>query len=108
MTFEVFLMLLAAFSILTSLFVEAVKMLLDSLKVGYASNILVLCLAALVGGIGTAFFYIWNSYAWTPTNIICIFLMICANWLVAMLGYDKVMQSITQMKGGKHDEQISK
>lgn len=101
MTFEMFLILLTAFSIITSLFVEAVKKLLNSLKVNYASNILVLCIAVIVGGFGTAFFYVWNDIAWTATNIICIFLMICANWLVSMLGYDKVIQAITQLKGGK-------
>ena len=101
MTFEVFLILLAAFSIITSLFVEAVKMFFNSLKVNYASNILVLCIAALVGGLGTAFFYVWNDISWTATNIIGMFLMICANWLVSMLGYDKVVQAITQLKGGQ-------
>ena len=99
MTFEVFMMLLFAFSIITSLFVEAGKKFLESLKVNYASNILVFCVAVFVGGFGTSFFYIWNDIAFTATNIISIFLMICANWLVAMLGYDKVMQAITQVKG---------
>ena len=101
MSFEIFLFLLAAFSIITSLFVEATKKLLNSSKVNYASNILVLCISALVGGFGTAFFYVWNDIAFTSTNIICIFLMVCANWLVSMLGYDKVVQAITQLKGGK-------
>jgi hypothetical protein len=101
MTFEVFMVLLTAFSIITSLFVEATKKLLDSSKVNYASNLLVLCIAVLVGGFGTAFLYVWKDLAWTATNIISIFLMICANWLVSMLGYDKVIQAITQLKGGQ-------
>ena len=101
MTIEVFMILLAVFATFTSLFTEAIKRHLDSLKVAYASNILVLCASALVGGLGTLIFYIFNDYAWTATNIICIFLMVCANWLVAMLGYDKIMQAITQLKGGQ-------
>jgi hypothetical protein len=104
MTFEVFMLLLLAFSVFTSLFVEAWKMLLDSLKVEYASNILVLCMAIVVGGIGTAFFYTWNDIAFTVKNIISIILMVCANWLVAMLGYDKVVQAIAQLRGGNKDE----
>lgn len=104
MTFEVFVMLLFAFSIFTSLFVEGSKNLLNSLNVTYASNILVLCIALIVGGLGTTFFYIWNDIAFTAKSIIGIFLMVCANWLVAMLGYDKVMQAITQVKGGKNNE----
>ena len=101
MTYEVFIMLLLAFSICTSLFVEAGKKLLDSLKVCYATNILVLCVALVVGGAGTSFFYVCNDIAFTATNIICIILMVCANWLVSMVGYDKVVQAISQMKGGK-------
>ena len=99
MTVETFLILLTILSIITSLLTEGVKKFLDSLKVEYAANIVVLCVAVLVGGIGTSVFYIWNNFEWTSLNIICIFLMICANWLGAMLGYDKVMQALTQIKG---------
>ena len=76
-------------------------MFLDSLNVKYVPNIIVLCVSVVVGGMGTAVFYLWNDYAWTTLNIICLFIMICANWLCAMLGYDKVMQAITQIKGSK-------
>lgn len=100
MTVEIFLVLLTALSIVTSLLTEGMKKVLDSLKVKYASNILALCVAVVVGGAGTAIFYLWNDYQWTTLNIICIFLMMCANWLGAMLGYDKVMQAIKQI-GGK-------
>ena len=99
MTVETFLMLLAIFATITSLLTEGVKNLLDTLKVKYASNIVVLLVAFVVGGAGTSIFYVWNQYEWTSLNVICIFLMALANWLVAMFGYDKVMQAITQIKG---------
>lgn len=98
MTVELFLILLTILSVATSLFTEGVKMLLDSLNLKYASNIVVLFVSIIVGGIGTVVFYLWNDIAWTSLNIICLFLMICANWLCAMVGYDKVMQAITQIK----------
>lgn len=98
MTVELFLILLTILSVATSLFTEGVKMLLDSLNLKYASNIVVLFVSIIVGGIGTIVFYLWNDIAWTSLNIICLFLMICANWLCAMVGYDKVMQAITQIK----------
>lgn len=101
MTFEIFLALLTAFSLFTGLFVEAVKMSFDALKINYASNIIALCVSALVGGLGTVLFIVWNDYGWTTQNIITVFLMVCANWLVAMLGYDKVVQAIKQLKGGR-------
>lgn len=99
MTVELFLILLTILSVITSICTEGVKKFLDSLNFKYASNILVLAVAAVVGGVGTVVFYMWNDIAWTALNIICIFLMICANWLGAMIGYDKVMQAITQIKG---------
>lgn len=101
MTFEIFLALLTAFSVFTSLFVEAIKVYISSSKKKYASNILVLITSVIVGGVGTAFFYVCNDIRFTAINIILIILMICANWLVSMLGYDKVMQAIKQLKGGK-------
>ncbi len=104
MTIQTFLCLLAVFSAFTSLFTEAVKLFLDSLKIKYASNLVVLGSAVFIGGLGTASFYLFQNFSWTAENIISIFLMIAANWLVAMVGYDKVMQAITQLKGGKTDE----
>lgn len=101
MTFETFLILLAILSIVTSLFTEGIKHILDSFKVNYASNIVVLFVSVIVGGVGTVLFYLFNDYAWTTLNIICIFLMIAANWLGAMLGYDKIMQAITQIMKNK-------
>lgn len=98
MTVESFLILLTILSVVTSLFTEGIKNFLDSIFFTYVSNILVLVIAIVVGGVGTAIFYMWNDIAWTSLNIICIFLMMCANWLGAMLGYDKVMQAITQIK----------
>lgn len=99
MTVEIFLMLLAFFAVVTSLATEAVKKLLDSMQIVYASNIVVLILAIFIGGVGTASFYVFQNIAWTPTNALCVFLMICANWMCSMVGYDKVMQAITQFKG---------
>lgn len=98
MTVEVFLILLAIFATITSLFTEGIKKWLDSIKVQYAANIIVLVASVLVGGAGMVIYYLIFDYAWTSLNIICIFLMVCANWLGAMVGYDKVTQAIMQLK----------
>lgn len=98
MTVENFLILLTVLSIITGLFTEGIKKFLDSLNKKYASNIVVLFVTILVVGGGTIVFYLWNDYAWTTLNIVCIFLMIAANWLGAMLGYDKIIQTIVQLK----------
>lgn len=98
MTVELFLILLSVLSVITSIFTEGVKKMLESLKFKYVSNIVVLCVSIIVAGVGMIVFYLWNDFAWTTLNIICIFLMICANWLSAMLGYDKIKQAIEQIK----------
>lgn len=98
MTVEALLTLLTVLSVITSLLTEGFKKLLDSLNVVYATNILVLCVSVVVGCAGTTIFYLWNDIAWTTLSFICIFLMAVANWLGAMLGYDKVIQAIKQVK----------
>ena len=100
MTVNVFLMLLTGFSAITSIFTEAVKKFLAESKIKYASNIVALIASVAVGGLGMAFFYWLQESPFIISNIIGTVLMIVANWLVAMLGYDKVKQAIIQLKGG--------
>lgn len=97
MTIQMFLILLTLFSTLTGLLTEGFKKFLDGLNVAYASNIVVLVAAALVGGLGTVAFYLLTSMPLTLVNITCIPLMIIANWLGAMVGYDKIKQAILQI-----------
>ena len=97
MTVETFLSLLTILAVITGLLTEGVKKMLDEAEVKYASNIVVLVVSVIVGGFGTILFYSYTGTAWTSLNITNIFLMIIANWLVAMIGYDKVVQAIKQI-----------
>lgn len=97
MTVTIFMMLLAGFSAVTALITEAVKRLLDSLKIKYAPNIIALIIAVLTGAGGCSIFYIYHSVPFNGTNILTILLMGLANWLGATLGYDKVTQAIAQI-----------
>lgn len=99
MTVEMFLILLTFFSVVTGFVTQAVKKVLDEFDATYASNIVVLVVAVFVGGIGTAAYYCLGGYQWNIHNITSIFLMMGANWLGAMVGYDKIKQAITQFKG---------
>ncbi len=100
MTVQIFLTLLAVFATATSFITEAVKKTLDNTAVKYASNIVVLIVAVLVGGSGTTIYYLVAGVEWSAINCICIGLMALANWLGAMLGYDKIKQAITQINKG--------
>lgn len=96
MTAEIFLILLTIFSTVTSLVTEAVKKMLGEKQ--YSSNIVVLVVAAIVGGVGTAIYYVVSGSTLNAVNIIYIGLMMLANWIGSMVGYDKVKQAITQFK----------
>lgn len=99
MTVSMFLILLAAFATVTGLLTEAIKKLLDRRGGVYASNILALIVAIIVGIGGTAFYYVYAAIPFTIVNIISMFLMALANWLGATVGYDKVTQAIAQITG---------
>lgn len=101
MTLTAFLIILAACSAATSLLTEGVKKFLDEIKVKYASNVIVLIIALLVGGSVTAIYYIALDIPCTLLNLIYLLLMGIANWLGAMLGYDRVRQTITQIAAKK-------
>lgn len=94
MTVEIFLTLLVFFSTATSLATEAFKKLVGN-KIPY--NILVLIIAMIVGCVGVYIYYILNNIEINSINIIYLVLMGIANWIGAMVGYDKIKQLINQM-----------
>ena len=94
MTVEIFLTLLVFFSTATSLATEAFKKLIGN-KIPY--NILVLIIAMIVGCVGVYVYYILNNIELNSINIIYLVLMGIANWIGAMVGYDKIKQLINQM-----------
>lgn len=97
MTATAFLIILTACAAVTSLLTEGLKKLLDGLGVKYASNILVLIVALIVGCGTTALYYVNDQVPFTALNSVYLALMGIANWLGAMVGYDKVRQAIQQI-----------
>lgn len=100
MTVTVFLIILMACAAITSLLTEGIKKFLDEQRVTYASNLLVLIIAVVVGCGATALYYVNYQVPLTALNAVYLALMGIANWLGATLGYDKVRQTIMQI-GGK-------
>lgn len=103
MTVPMFLALLFGFSVLTGLIVEAIKKFVND-KENVSYNIIALIVALLVGIVGCAIYYQFMEIPYTANNIICMGLMGIASSLVAMVGYDKVSQAITQLTSGKVPE----
>lgn len=104
MTMTVFLIILAACAAITSLLTEGIKKFLNELKVTYASNVLVLAVAVIVGCGATALYYVNYQIPFNALNSVYLALMGIANWLGAMLGYDKVRQTISQI--GAKDREV--
>lgn len=97
MTVTAFLIILASSAAITSLLTEGIKKFLDEQKVTYASNILVLAIAVIVGCGATVIYYVNYQIPFSALNSVYLALMGIANWLGATLGYDKVRQTIAQI-----------
>ena len=102
---DIFLVGLLLTSTLTSLASEVVKKILTEYNKTYRSNTLVglvsLITASIVGGIYVAISNIDISIH----TCMCLFALICMSWLCAMVGYDKVIQAITQFKNYKNSDE---
>lgn len=80
------------------LLTEAVKKAYQETETKYSANKIALINAAIVGGFGTASAYVLLDIAWTIQNIICLVLMIVLVWIGSMIGYDKIIQLLAQIK----------
>jgi VIT1/CCC1 family predicted Fe2+/Mn2+ transporter len=95
MTIELFMYLFTIGSAFSSLLTQACKKTFT----GVSSNILALVSAAIVGIFGSVFSYLCFDIDFSAQNIICIGLMAVCIWIGSMVSYDKVLQTIKQLKG---------
>ena len=97
MSLEIFLLLLLIVSIFTGLFTEGIKKLLEESKKTYKANFLAggvaVVLSVLVGS-----GYIVLMDAQINSKMAVYLSLILLSWLSAMVGYDKVIQSLGQIK----------
>lgn len=98
MNATMFLILLSAFSVISSLVTEGIKKLAND-RVNLSYNIVALITALFVGGGGTAVYYQLNAIPFSANNVIYLVLMGLASGLVSMVGFDKVKQAIEQIAG---------
>ena len=100
-TFFVGLMLTSA---LTGLVTEAVKKILTEHNKTYHGNTLTGLVATVLSAVLSVGYIIFTNAGFTSQTIICIIAMIFLSWLCAMVGYDKVAQTITQIKSPKKED----
>lgn len=97
MTLEVFLMLLLVISIFTSLTVEAIKKFLGE-KYNASSNLVAGIVSVVLSVVVGVFYCILAEVAFNAQIVIMLIALVFLSWLCAMVGYDKVVQAITQIK----------
>lgn len=98
MTITLFIFIFTVGAMAAGLLTEAVKKAYQEAETKYSANKIALINAAIVGGFGTASAYVLLDIAWTIQNIICLVLMIVLVWIGSMIGYDKIIQLLAQIK----------
>lgn len=102
--FEIFLAGLLITSVLTGLATEAIKKVMAEHDVAYRANTLAGVVAlVLSAAIGVGYIVLSGS-DFTSQVAVCLIAQVFMSWLCAMVGYDKVVQAISQFKTrGKDD-----
>lgn len=101
MTLEIFLVGLLVVSIFTGLFTEGIKKWLQEASVPYRANALAGYVAVgLSVAIGAAYIILTEA-AINAQMAVYLIALILLSWLCAMVGYDKVIQGIAQIKTTK-------
>lgn len=98
MTFEIFLFCLFLVSIFTGLGTEAMKVLLDYFNKQYHSNVLAGVVSIPVSAVVGSGYIILTNTAFTSQLGVYLVALIALGWIGAMIGYDKVIQTIKQCK----------
>ena len=101
MNIGVFLTMLMIVSVFTSLFTEAVKMVLDGMGKKFpSSNILAGMVAVVLSVLICVAFSTLYNIPFTDKAAVYYAALVLLGWLSAMVGYDKVIQALTQIKKG--------
>ena len=95
MTLTLFISLATALSLISSLITEAIKKSFNATK----PTLIVAIIAVVTGWGGGAIAYSLMNIGYTSSNIICLTLLAPTIWLMATLGYDKVLEVIKQVAG---------
>ena len=97
-TLQTFLLGLLISSTFTSLATEAIKKILTENGKSYSANTLAGIVALVLSAALGVCYVLVNNAEFTTQIIICIIALVFISWLCAMVGYDKVIQAISQFK----------
>lgn len=106
MSLEMFLIVLLAVSVMTGLFTEAIKKTLDEMGWSYKSNLLAGCVAVILTCLVASGYMILTETMLNEKMAVYLIALVLLSWLCAMLGYDKVIQAIIQIRNGQAEKSI--
>ena len=101
MSVDMFLFLMLIVSVLTGLFVEAIKKVLDSVGMKCNANLISGVVATVLAVCIDTGYIIMTDVAMNSKMAVMLIALVLLSWLCAMVGYDKVMQAVTQLKVNK-------
>lgn len=95
---ETFMIGLLIISTLTGLVTEAIKKIATEYDKTYRANTLAGIVSMVMSSVIGTCYTIIDGSDFTSQSIICIIALVFMSWLCAMVGYDKVIQAISQFK----------
>lgn len=96
--FQTFVLGLLISSTLTSLATEGVKKVLSEKNKIYHANTLAGIVALVVSALIGVGYVLLMAIPFTTQIVVCLIALVLMSWLCAMVGYDKVVQAISQFK----------
>ena len=97
-SFQTFVLGMLITSTLTALATEAVKAILTEHKKNYYANTLAGVVSLILATSVSVGYILMNDLGFTTQTIVTSVALVFMSWLCAMVGYDKVIQAISQFK----------
>ncbi len=98
MTFDIFLLGLLIISTFTGLVTEAAKKILQEHGKSYSANTMAGYIAVVLSMAAGGAYLILTKTAVNAQIMVYLIALTFLSWLSAMIGYDKVIQTITQIR----------
>lgn len=102
MNLEMFLLMLLIVSVLTGLFTEAIKNWLKERNKSYYPNALAGWISVILSVLVGVGYIVMTEAMINARMAVYLIALVLLSWLSAMVGYDKVIQAISQFKQYKN------
>lgn len=102
--FDTFLLGVLIVSTFTGLVTEAIKKIIAEREKSYRSNTIAGIVALVMSTVVGVGYVLFTEMIFTTQIIICLIALIFISWLCAMVGYDKVIQTISQFNPNRKGE----